>query len=253
MTLVVGIRGTDGVVIGTDSAVTFTSGQHLTIEQPLRQKIEVIDDHVIVTGTGEAGLGQRFSDIVKQHWEKKSFQGKSVIDVGRMLSGSAVKDFSQTGVKPGGYGALTAVPFQGRAELIEFTLCNFQPEVKTRDSWYVSMGSGQLVADPLLGFMRRVFWGDDPPNRQEAVFAVTMVLELGCEMAPTGVAKPIQIAMLGPGKKGKLFARRLTKEELLEHEGNVKGAIEHFRKYRDVLRGTNTTQQLPPAPVESKV
>ena len=233
------------------SAVTFTSDQYLTIEQPSRQKIGVIDNHIIVAGAGEVGLGQRFADIVKQCWEKKGFQGKSVIDVGRMLSRSAVQDFSQTGIKPGNYGALTAVPCNGSAELIEFAIHNFQPEVKTRDTWYVSMGSGQPVADPLLGFMRRAFWGDEPPNRQEAVFAVTMVLELGCEMAPTGVAKPIQIAMLGPDRKGKLFARRLTQEELLEHEGNVKGAIEHFRKYRDVLRGTNTTQQLPPTPVES--
>ncbi len=252
MTLIVGIRCTDGVVIGTDSAVTFTAGQHLTIEQPSRQKIEVIDGHVIVAGTGAIGLGQRFADCVKKFWENKSFQNKSGVDVGRMLSNSALQDFSQTGINTPNYGVLMAVACLGSAELIEFAPGNFQPEVKTRDSWYVSMGSGQLVADPLLGFMRRVFWGDEPPNRQEAVFAATMVLELGCGMAPTGVSKPIQIALLGPDKKGQFFSRRLNQEELLEHEGNVKGAIEHFGKYRDVLRGINTTRQLPTAPQEPK-
>ena len=253
MTLVVGIRGKDGVVIGTDSAMTFASDQVLTIEQPLRQKIEIIDCKVIVAGTGEVGLGQRFTDVVKASWYNKYFQDKSVIDIGRMLSKSAIDDFSQTRVQLGSYGALTAVPCRGSAELIEFRSHNFQPEVKTGDVWYVSMGSGQLVADPLLGFMRKTFWGDDPPNRQEAVFAAAMVLELGCEMAPTGVSKPIQIATLGPDKKGHPLARRLTQEELLEHEGNVKGAIEHFGKYQDVLRGINTTQQLPTAPVEPTV
>ena len=251
MTLVVGIRCTDGVVIGTDSAVTFGTGQHSTIEQPLRQKIDIIESHIIVAGTGQVGLSQRFVDIVEQHWKGKSFRGKNVVDVGRMLAQSAIKDFSETEARLGSYGALVAVPCGKTVELIESAVADFQPEVKTKDIWYASMGSGQLVADPLLGFIRKTFWGDDPPSRQDGVFAVTMVLKLGCEMAPTGVAEPIQIAMLGPDpeNKGKLSARGLKKEELLEHEGNVKSAIEYFSKYRNILHGTDTpTPELPPAP-----
>ena len=69
MTVVVGIRCTDGVVIGTDSAMTFgPSEQQLTIEQPYRSKIDIIDSHIIVAGTGQIGLGQRLASEVEKLW-----------------------------------------------------------------------------------------------------------------------------------------------------------------------------------------
>ena len=248
MTLIVGVLCTDGVVIGTDSAVTFaTAGREHTIEQYARQKIHVIENHIIVAGTGQVGLGQRFADVAEHHWKKEDFQEKSVLDIGRMLATSALNDFSQTSLMQIPYGALAAVPCRDKAELIEFQYGDFQPEVKTKDIWYASMGSGQPVADPLLGFMRKTFWGDSPPTRQDGVFAVTMVLELGCEMAPTGVAAPIQIAVLAPNPddKGRFSASRLTEEELLEHRDNVNNAIKHFSEYKKIL---HSAPKEPPSP-----
>lgn len=248
MTLIVGIRCTDGVVVGTDSAMTFGSGQDFhTIEQPLRQKIDIIGDRVIVAGTGQFGLGQRFVDIVKRHWTKKELRTDNIVDVGRILAKSAVEDFASTKVAQGSYGALVALPCGQEAELVGF--CNFQPEVKTKDYWYASMGSGQLVADPLLGFMRTAFWGDEPPNRQDGIFAATMVLKLGCEMAPEGVAEPIQMAVLSLDRdnKGKLSARRLEEGELDEHRGNVEDAIKYFGKYRNILHDRSAPKP-PDAP-----
>lgn len=220
--------------------MTFVSGQRLTIEQPLSEKIQIIQNSVLLGGTGSIGLNQRFAETLERCWIEQWFQNKSVIDIGRMLSQKAQEDFSQTGVQMGQYGALVAVPCRHQAELIEFAINDFQPEVKTKDNWYVSIGSGQPVADPLLGFMRRVFWIDNPPNLQEAVFATTMVLKLGCEMAPLGVAEPIQIATLGPGKQGKLNVQRLSQDALSEHIQNVKGAIEHFRMFSEFYREFDT-------------
>ena len=134
-------------------------------------------------------------------------------------------------------------------ELIEFAVNDFQPEVKTSDYWYASMGSGQAVADPLLGFIRHTFWGDLPPSRQDGVFAATMVLKLGCQMAPMGVAPPIQMAVLRRDGKGNLKVRRVEEEELLEHEANVDSAIEYFRGYQDVLHMPGaSSDELPPVP-----
>lgn len=248
MTLIVGIRCRDNsAVIGTDSAVTFSLlPQQPTIEQPNRRKIEIVDDQVIIASTGALGLGQRFVDLVKEAWKNKGLQGKSAVEVGRLLARPTVQDFASTGAGKAAYGALVAVPCNKRAELIEFNVAGFQPEVKTEVNWYVSMGAGQLVADPLLGFVRRVFWGDEPPSRQDGVFAAMMVLKLACEMAPTGVAPPVQMALLSPDKKGHLVRKELTQEELLEHNGNVEGAIQHFRKYRDILRGEGTPRPAEP-------
>ena len=249
MTVVVGVRSTEGVVIGTDSAMTFGPlPQQPTIEQPFHEKIRVIGDGIIVASTGEIGLGQRFADVAKRLWDKKSFSDKNIIDVGRMLAQNAINDFRSTSVNPGQLGALVACRCSHRAEIIEFPVHNFQPDVKTEANWYVSMGSGQTIADPLLGFAREAFWGNDPPNHQEAIFAATMVLKLACKMSPFGVAEPIQMATLSRAK-GSLAARKLTRDELLEHAESVKAAIRHFKDYRKILREPDKSVSAPPQAV----
>lgn len=235
MTLVVGILCTDGVVIGTDSAATMGGSGGPTIEQPLREKVKVIERQVIVAETGQLGLGQRFEQCVGRCWGRDGFVGESVVDVGCLLSRDSIQDFRQTQVNPIQLGALVAFPHKRQPALVEFAWGNFQPEVKTSRSWYVSMGAGQLAADPLLGLVRKVFWGDSPPDLQAGIFAAAMVLTLGCEMAPNGVSAPIQMAVLTRNKKKNLYAKKLKSEELQEHIENVDGALEHFRGYSDVL------------------
>ena len=262
MTLIVGILCADGVVIGSDSAATF--GPHPlrpTISQLYQQKIEIIDDFVIVAGTGAIGLGQRLIAITKHGWRNEQFKNKTEVEIGQFLAHETIKNFRNTGINPlqpagnpENYGALVAMPCRGKHALIEFPENGFQPEVKTDDLWYASMGSGQLVADPLLGFIRETFWENSaPPSRQEGIFAATLVLTLSCAMAPTGVAGPIQMAILGPdsSKKGKLFARRLTDGELGEHEQSVTEAIKHFGEYREKLRGKGSQAPSPPTPPSS--
>ena len=238
MTLIVGVQCTDGIIIGTDSAMTFTVGQKShTIKQPFLQKLHVIDHKVIVTSTGQIGLGQRFADIVETYWGKERLYQKRPIDVGRILAQAARKDFMDTGVSPGNLGGLVAFKCKERPPvIIEFEPDNFQPEMKTNDNWYVSMGSGQHVADPLLGFIRKVFWGNAPPNLQEGIFAVTMVLKLGCEMTPFGVDFPVQMATIRQRKNQRIVAQRIAEEELAEHKQNVDEAINYFKQYNNILR-----------------
>ena len=229
--------------------MTLVSGQHHTIEQPLRKKIDVIQNRVIVAGTGAVGLGQRFSAILEEFWKEPRNRKAGPVEIGRRLAKAAIQDFAETKAERGTYGALVALPCKGNAELIEFATSDFQPEVKTNDYWYASMGSGQAVADPLLGFIRHTFWGDSPPSRQDGVFAATMVLKLGCQMAPMGVAPPIQMAVLRRDKRGKMKVRRVAEEELLEHEANVDSAIEYVRGYQEALHmPEDDSKVLPPVP-----
>ena len=224
--------------------------QQLTIEQPFPEKISVVQDRIIVAGTGQIGLGQRFTDSIEQLWNGNDFKDVSIVEIGRRIATKTIQDFGGTGAGKGSYGALVAIPNQDTPELIEFSVQDFQPEVKTKGNWYASMGSGQIVADPLLGFVRTTLWGDEPPNRQEGIFAVALVLGMACQMAPVGVALPIQIAMLfrDPGNKGRLTACRLTEEELLEHRDAVDRAIEYFKNYRTILVEDRTGSSPPAAP-----
>ena len=229
--------------------------EEATIQQPNPSKIEIIDDRVIVACTGTTGQARRFIHEMDKLWTGNKFQNQSIEDAARLISTEAIKNFHSTFayVLPNGFaprlrfGALVAVPRDKSAELIEFDIDNFQPDVKDGKNWYASMGSGQRVADPLLGFVRKAFWRDSPPNKQEGIFAATLVLTLGCQIAPIGVAEPIHMAILEPQKKGQLAARLLSDEELLEHKQSVEGAFEHLREYQAQLQQDPEGTE-PPSP-----
>ena len=256
MTLILGIRCTDGVVIGSDSAITFgASPQEPTIEQTNLEKIEIIDDRVIVATTGYTGHAQRLVHGIDKLWKDKAFRG-DIQDIACLVAKTAVQDFHSTGAfaPPYGFapqmrfGALIALPRLKTAELIEFEGVTFQPDVKNEKTWFASMGSGQSVADPLLGFVREVFWGNSPPTKEEGIFAATMVLTLGCKLSPFGVDGPVRIAVLESQKKNELCARFLNDKELLEHQQNVEGAFEHLRDYQAQLQRDPQSPELPSPP-----
>ncbi len=250
MTLIVGIRCLDGVVIGTDSAMTFASSDQFTIEQPNRRKIDIIEGQIIIAGTGPIGLGQRFTEGIDVLFGTGQFNDKSTIEIGRLISRCAIEDFSSTYQELGAFGALTAIPNRSHAELIEFSVADFQPEVKSENNWYASMGSGQSVADPLLGFVRTVFWGDEAPRCEEGIFATTLVLKLACSMTPHGVAEPIQMATICR-EDDEFKARYLTEDELNEYDQSVDAAVAHFKEYSAKLASPDSPDQdMPVSPTE---
>jgi 20S proteasome alpha/beta subunit len=236
MTIIVGVLCKDGVVVGADSAATFAAGQVRTIEQRTK-KMEIVSEHVIVAGSGEVGLTQRFTAVVEAAWKGGAFT-KTPIEVGKYLSAETIKDFLSTNA-PRALCALVAFPCNGKPLLCEFSVDHFQPELKTERLWYVSLGSGQAIADPFLGFIREVMWHDGLPSTREAAFAVTWTLSHAIKLNPGGINGPIQIATLAYDK-GKLTARELTEEEVELHQQSVDGAIAHLRQYRETLRGNNS-------------
>jgi hypothetical protein len=229
MTSIVGILCKDGVVIGADSSATFANGQFRTIEQPM-EKIEIIGNHVIVVGTGQVGLGQRFCEIVRKAWNEKAFSS-SPVDVGKFLSGTAINDFVQTSAPKGQYGAFVAFPSNHRPQLCEFAVPDFQPELRTENIWYGSMGSAQPITDPFLGLIREVFWSNGMPSLQDGVFATTWTLDYAVKVNPGGVNGPVRIAVLEL-IKGQSEARIISDDELGEHRQNIEEAKKALRDFK---------------------
>lgn len=252
MTALVGIFCKDGIVIGADSAATSaTAGGQPTIEQPVL-KLHIVDDKIIIAGTGAVGLGQRFNALVTELWDKKQFSDKSEIVVAKMLSHAMIQDFGHTFLKPGQLGALVAYPCKDASKvdgchLVEFAVNDFQPEFKTPNLWYVSMGSGQLIIDPFLGLFREVFWDNGPPTVQEGIFAATWALDHAVNINPGGVNAPVRIATLLK-EKGDWRARMLTDDELLEHRASIAAAKDALRHYKDRLENAVDAVDLPTAP-----
>ena len=248
MTILVGVWCKDSVVIGADSAATFSvTPGYRTIEQP-SQKIDIVNDNIIVAGSGPVGLGQRFKSNISELWSKGELSGSkcgSAIDFSKKISKAGIDNFRQTYSPAGQYGALVAFPFHDKPHLCEFGISDFQPELKNERIWYVSMGCGQPIADPFLGLMRQVFWENGlPPTCEDAVFAVTWTLMHAVKVNPGGINEPIYIAILKKNAN-KYEAKLLEQSEIMEHRGNVDGAIVHLRTYRDKLRDTKNAADVP--------
>ncbi len=240
-----GILCTDGIVIGTDSSATFSASTTPTIEQKTN-KIEIIDERIILAGTGQVGIGQRFCDIIKTSNKEHVFD-KPPIGVGKELSSRGIKDFQSTFIQSGQYGALVAYISKGSFNLCEFAIADFQPELKTKESklWFVSMGCGQFITDPFLGFMRRVFFKDRLPTVADATFVTSWTLQHVIELNVGGINGPIQMAAIREKSKGQFVASMITDDELSEHCGNVRAAETYLAAYREILSGSDSKEKIP--------
>lgn len=247
MTAIVGIYCKDGIVVGADSAATSATAAGMrTVEQPV-MKIDVVADMLIIAGTGQIGMGQRFCHQVEELWAAKKFSGRDHFDIAKIITAAARQDYAETGAAQGGYGALVAFPCKTGCHLVEFAVNDLQPEFKTEKIWYVSMGSGQVIIDPFLGLMREVFWTDGPPSVQDAIFATTWALDHAVQVNPGGVNSPVKIATLekvGPDWRAQI----LSDDELLEHRTSIEAAKDSMRNYKARIQHEEGAVEIPAAP-----
>lgn len=264
MTLIVGIRCADGVVIGADSAATFsTSTGQGTIVQSV-SKLRVLPDSPIIMGvSGSVGLGQLYADRVQRSWTNdSSFRSGDVYRALRKLasdiSSEAKKSIEAAQLMVPIVGnqlaassciteSLIALPVMNEAELIQ---CNQSGNgmVQTVDLPYVSIGSGQSLADPFLAFLRNIFWPNSVPKVVDGIFAITWTLVHAISVSPGGVAGPIQLAVLSKDEGNELSARLLSEEEIGEHRQHVVDVEDYLRRFGDYQ--SDGASELPEAPKE---
>jgi 20S proteasome alpha/beta subunit len=245
VTLLVGVLCSDGVVVAADSFMTLGQGPgQFTISHQAR-KIEIVSNQVIVAGTGQVGLGQRFAAKVKELWGNNKLKGTEV-ESSRIIAEEALKDFSSTGAQRGSFGALVAFPKSQEVHLCEFASADMQPELKTKKAWFVSMGSGQSLADPYLALMRTVFWSDGPPNVEDGKFAAVWVVQHVLKAAPGFVGPPVDVAVLKK-EAGGIRASFVSEDELEEHLGSVADADRHFGTWKAAAE-KETVAEVPSPP-----
>jgi hypothetical protein len=95
-----------------------------------------------------------------------------------------------------GFGALLGTMIDVDPCLIEFATNNFQPEYKEKKMFFVSMGSGQPLADPFLAFVSRVLWKNTLPDVKNGRFGLYWALTHTLKYAPGLVGHPIRLATL---------------------------------------------------------
>ena len=257
MTVLVGVYCADGVVIGSDSAATSSHGRTPLIKQNVT-KIDTLGDKLVFATTGSVGLHQRFRNHIQAEWNEKGFQNDPHT-VATSLCRRTIADFQSTGVPIDpqlglNFGALLAAPISDKHHLVEFATIDFQPEIKGEEMHFVSMGSGQVLAEPFLGFMHRVFWMDDLPALNEGIFGAVWALNHTIDLVPGMVGGPVQLATLERGKKGQWQARKLSEDELGEHLETCDAMEQHIRQFRiDKPDDKAEEPPVPPSPPGKKL
>ena len=257
MTLIIGFKCSDGLVVGADSGATMgdISGLH-TVMQPMT-KLQLVSDKAIVGVSGPVGLWQLYVDCVERIHNQ--FRDKDISWICRSLRDEFRKDAevamhmaamaTQVLGANARAGAITttlvALAAKDGPHLVQFD-CECCPEVTTKDLPFVSIGSGQIIADPFLAFLRRIFWENRLPPISDGIFAVVWTLEHAHATAPGGIAPPITLGVLKmEGTQPK--ARLLSKDELKEHRQVVGQAENHVREFAQKLR-PGAKESEPPQP-----
>lgn len=220
MTVLVGVKCTDGVVIGADSIATSTAGQFRVMQMPSNNKIQIVEKQVICACTGAVGLAQRLHLHVVQAARGNVFANFTINEAAGNISTRFLTDCDKTlnyriGPNGLGCGALIAACIKGEPQLIEYDHMTFQPEIKEENLFYVSMGSGQALADPFLAFVARVLWKGSRPTVDQARFGVYWALDHTIKHAPGGVGAPIRLAELRK-LDGTWTARNIEEEKTQE-------------------------------------
>ena len=243
MTLIVGIKCADGVVVGADGAATLgnpTFGQQ-TVLQPVT-KLQTISEKIIMGVSGPVGLGQLYCDSVEkssntlsrgdlpaiqrklcQAISKDVKQAVESAEIWKQLQGPAAIHLAST-------SSLIALTVSGSPELIQ---CNQtgQAEAATDDLPYVAIGSGQPLADPFLAFLRKVFWANTPPRLAQGILATVWTLTHAIGVAPGGVAFPIQVMTLTKNADGKSLVESLADDDLQVHQESVAAAEQYLASF----------------------
>jgi Proteasome subunit len=201
MTIIVGVRCTDGIVVGTDSVATSAMGPNPLVHLQSNSKIQIFPENVIVAATGAVGFTQRLYLHVEAAIKGQVFRNMSSMDCATNIAKRLLTDFQNSMVQKHpqlglAFGGVMVAPFKDGPCLVEFATTDFQPEIKKDKMFFVSMGSGQVLADPFLAFVSRVLWKNKMPSIDAGKFGVYWVLDHTIRLAPMGIGGPIKLAVL---------------------------------------------------------
>jgi hypothetical protein len=247
--------------MGADGAATLGTiyGQG-TVLQPVK-KLQNISDRLMLGVSGSVGIGQRIAGMMGKMWDERkfasvqSFQAMQAIretlgpvliqeiryatEAAKLIGPQAAQQASVT-------TAVLALPIGGHTHLYSFG-CTGEPEECTDQLPFVTIGSGQNLADPFLAFLRAVFWKNRVPNTGDGVFATFWSLKHAIRRNTGGVADPIQIMKLIKDDHNNFVVKELEPEELEETDQAIKAAEEHLSRF-DPRQAANIPPPVPSAP-----
>lgn len=234
MTLIVGLIAKDGVVIGADSAATLGPGFGMrTIAEHSVQKIHNIHGRVLLATSGPVGLSYIFASILAPLVQKNEFTRKYTdVDMAQSIR-DCIYDAWKDAIEKSNFGAqklndghllengrLTAVVGFKYHEDKKFGLAEFMAdgtyEVKRAALPFVSIGSGQMTADPFLSYTVKLVKENGELTLERATLAAVWTLQHAIDCTAGGLAEPIHISRIEGQAAGGLVAKDFTEGEVGE-------------------------------------
>lgn len=219
MTVIVGVKCTDGVVIGADSIATSANGSVPIMQIESNAKIRIFGKNIIVAATGAIGYAQRLHMCIEAAVAGKIFANFKHDRLTQHISEKFILELQKSHAPNhpqfGGlnFGALIGFVVDEEPCLVEFAANNFQPEYKKDKLFFCSMGSGQALADPFLAFVSKVLWKNALPDVKMGRFGVHWVLSHTLNYAPGMVGPPICAASLIKSGKEWVASQIVDNEE----------------------------------------
>jgi 20S proteasome alpha/beta subunit len=257
MSVVIGIRCSDGIVIGSDSVATLTSQGIVTAQQHSMKKVAA-KGRVLSAIAGSTGLGQRIRARLEAHLNEGQWTGdrqqvmsqmrrdlwSNLVECEIRAAKTAADAFGQPSyLDAARTQTLVATIIDDNPELIHLDeTCS--PSPVEHDVPLCAIGAGQQTADPFLAFVRRVLWADNLPTIAVALMTVAWTLIHVIDANPNGIGHPLQMGVL-QRDRNEWIARVLGSAEIQEHTDSVTAVEDGIReKY-----GKKSLDELtPPAP-----
>lgn len=262
MTVLVGIKASDGVVIAADGAATYATAQGSpSIKQPTK-KLELVDNKVAFAGSGAVGMSQQFKEATKQFANLAS--NKSVKQL--FKSNAQFHKFTADSIKP-----LVVRAFSQSNELSR--LGNLTMEVSVTSLWmfptesgpalaqmsptcnaefasdnlpFFTAGSGQTAADPFLAFLRKYVWAENLPSLEQAVLFAIWAVRHTIDVQAGFVSEPFQVMTLTQRHGSNDFTfNEKSKEDIESHLEMVESINAEIKSACTKALSKDTDQQVP--------
>ena len=257
MTLIIGIKCDDGIVLASDSAATFGTGLGQNTICQSTKKLTVIQKKLVVGTSGPIGLAQRFAGELEQMWIKRELADVepyvAMTKIGEKLKKHISLEVPLASQFAGVLGTnafsstfshtVVAVPIKKRLCLFEFDHQG-APEEKDQNLPFVSVGSGQPIADPFLAFLRRIWWPTGYPTMALGAATAYWSLDHAIKTNAGGVAYPINMVSLEKHDND-FLAREIEDQALEEHRQFIQGAEKYLTDYQSYFNSEKAEQSMP--------
>lgn len=242
MTVLIGMKCIDGVVIACDSMLTVGG-----FAQQTGQKLHLIPGppQQLYAFAGDLALAERFRAVATANANMLQQQVHKLL-YATNIGNFVVQNFQATGLDPLKADLATVLAFvkDGIPEICQFNFGS-QPRFLDEHHYCCIFGSGQVAATPFLKFLTDTLLEDRQPNLAEGKLLATWGVKYAINTLCQGVGYPIDIATIERDHQSNWSLQELGRQDVDETLEAIQSASDALKKWRDGLSTIEDIEDIP--------